>query len=84
MASIIETREGLPLLPEEIELKGFLPLEQSHQHLPLTSSRNNISANLSTQENYRAIRITKLLHISKALCKKVLSFIYFILNIKSN
>lgn len=68
-------REGLPLLAEELELRGFLHLEAAQAVLPIVSTYAAVPSTLSRQDLPRAMRPTKLLLLAKALASPPLSFI---------
>ena len=60
----IGDRKGLPLLPEEIELRGFQFLDDFYCKLPSYSSQSNLPGGIAPQEVFRAVRIAKLMHLA--------------------
>lgn len=74
---LMKRREGLPLLAEELELRGFLHLEAAHALLPFVSTFAAVPSTLSRQDLPRAMRPTKLLLLAIELASPPLSVINF-------
>jgi len=75
--ALMKRREGLPLLAEEQELRGFQQLEEAHAKLPIVSTYAAVPSTLSRQDLPRAMRPTKLLLLAQALAAPPLSLISY-------
>ena len=71
------TRIGLPLLPEEIQLRGFIYFHKTYSSLPLSSGRSNIPSEIPSPDILRALRIAKLVNISFDLMNRASPILFF-------